>query len=90
MAKTPAPIPKEIQKKILGDEAPITCRPADLISPELESIKNQMKEYMEQDEDVLSYALFPQVAETFFKYRQSQKYKIDSSLVDYQNKVHPI
>jgi len=88
--KTPAPIPKEIQKKILGDEAPITCRPADLISPELESIKNQMKEYMEQDEDVLSYALFPQVAETFFKYRQSQKYKIDSSLVDYQNKVHPI
>ena len=88
--KTPAPISKEIQKLILKGEEPITCRPADLIKPELDNIKNQMKEYMEQDEDVLSYALFPQVAEKYFKYRQAQKYKIDSNLVDYENQTHPI
>lgn len=88
--KTPAPIPEEIKKKILGDEEQITCRPADLLAPELESIKEKIKEYMEQDEDVLSYAIFPQVAENFFKYRQAQKYKIDSSLVDFKDKVHPV
>lgn len=88
--KTPAPIPAEISKKILGDEEPITCRPADLLSPELDSIREQMKEYLEQDEDVLSYALFPQVAENFFKLRQAGKYAIDSNLVDYKDKVHPV
>ena len=88
--KTPAPISEEIKKKILGDEEQITCRPADLIAPELENIKGHMKEYMEQDEDILSYALFPQVAENFFKYRQAEKYKIDSTMVDYKDKVHPV
>jgi len=88
--RTPAPIPEEIKQKILKGEEPITCRPADLIEPELEKIKNQMKQYMEQDEDVLTYALFPQVAENFFKYRQAQKYKIDSGLVDYEVKVYPV
>ncbi|MDP4180248.1 MAG: pyruvate carboxylase subunit B, partial [Bacillota bacterium] len=88
--KTPAPIPEEITKKILGDEQPITCRPADLIAPELDSIRDQMKEYLEQEEDVLSYALFPQVAENFFKLRQAGKYKIDSNLVDYKDMVHPV
>ena len=88
--KTPAEIPEEIIKKILGDEERITCRPADLIEPELEKIKEQMKVYMEQDEDVLTYALFPQVAENFFKFRQAQKYKIDSSQVDYNEMVHPV
>jgi oxaloacetate decarboxylase alpha subunit len=88
--KTPAPISDEIRKKILGDEEPITCRPADLIQPELENIKSKMKVYMEQDEDILSYAMFPQVAENFFKNRQAQKYKIDSNLVDYENRTHPV
>jgi oxaloacetate decarboxylase alpha subunit len=49
-----------------------------------------MKEYLEQEEDVLSYALFPQVAENFFKLRQAGKYGIDSNLVDYKDKVHPV
>ncbi|NJD03050.1 MAG: oxaloacetate decarboxylase subunit alpha [Ruminiclostridium sp.] len=88
--KTPAPIPEEIRKKILGDEEQITCRPADLIAPELENIKGRMKEYMEQDEDILSYALFPQVAENFFKFRQAGKYRIDSTLADFNDKVHPV
>lgn len=88
--KTPAPIPDEIRKKILGDEEQITCRPADLIKPELDNIRKQIGQYIEQDEDVLSYALFPQVAENFFKLRQAKKYKIDSTLVDYKDKVHPV
>jgi len=88
--KTPAPIPEEITKKILKDEKPITCRPADLIEPELEKIKSEMKQYMEQDEDVLSYALFPQVAEKFFKYRQAQKYKIETDMVNYEDRTHPV
>lgn len=88
--KTPAPISKEIVKKIIGDEEQITCRPADLIEPELDKIRNEMKEYLEQDEDVLSYALFPQVATKFFEFRKAQKYKIDPDMVNYEDKVHPI
>ncbi|TYQ15395.1 UNVERIFIED_CONTAM: oxaloacetate decarboxylase alpha subunit [Acetivibrio alkalicellulosi] len=88
--KTPAPVNPEIQKMILKDEKPITCRPADLIKPELKKIRSEMKEYLEQDEDILSYALFPPVAEKYFQYRKAQKYKIDPDMVDYENKVHPI
>ncbi len=88
--KCPAPVAKDIQKKILGDEEPITARPADFIEPELDKIRNKIKQYIEQDEDVLSYALLPQPAENFFKFRQAQKYKIDSNLVDYKDKVHPV
>jgi oxaloacetate decarboxylase alpha subunit len=88
--KTPAPISKEIVKKIIGDEEQITCRPADLIEPELNKIRNEMKEYLEQDEDVLSYALFPQVAKKFFEFRKAQKYRIDPDMVNYEDKVHPI
>ena len=69
--KTPAPISDEIYKKILGDEKPITCRPADLIAPELDSIREKIKDYIEQPEDVLSYALLPQVAENYFKLRKA-------------------
>jgi oxaloacetate decarboxylase (Na+ extruding) subunit alpha len=88
--KTPGPISEEIKKKILGDEEQITCRPADLIQPELDNIRKQNGEYIEQDEDVLSYALFPQVAENFFKQRQAEKYKIDSSMVDFKDRIHPV
>ena len=71
--RTPAPISEEIRKKILGDEEPITCRPADLIEPELEKTRAQIQEYITQDEDVLTYALLPQVAEKFFKLRKEGK-----------------
>lgn len=88
--QTPAPISEEIRKTIIGDEEPITCRPADLLKPELATIEAQMKQWKEQDEDVLSYALFPQVAEEFFKYREAQKTKIDPTLVDADHKVYPV
>lgn len=88
--RTPAPVSTQIQKFILGNEEPVTCRPADLIPCELDKTRELIKEYTEQDEDVLSYALFPQPTENFFKTRQAQKYKIDSKLVDYTDRVHPV
>ncbi len=88
--KTPAPISDEIVKKIIGDEERITCRPADLIPNELDKIREEAAQYVEQDEDVLTYAMFPQVATKFFEYRKAQKYKIDPDMVDYENRVHPL
>ena len=88
--KTPSPISDEIKSKIIGDETQITCRPADNIANELDEIRSKMKQWQEQDEDALSYALFEQVAEKFFEYRRAQKYKIDGTLADIENAVHPI
>ena len=88
--RTPVPISDEIRKKIIGDEEPITCRPADNIAPELEKIEAEMKDYKEKEEDVLSYALFPQQALDFFKFRQAQKFGIDPNLADVNNKVYPV
>lgn len=78
----PAEPNPEIVKKILGDEERITCRPADRLQPELDKYREEIKEYIEQDEDVLSYALFPQVALNYFKYRQANKYHVDSEVGD--------
>lgn len=69
--KTPGIISEEIIRKILGDEERITCRPADLIAPELNAAIEAAKEFAEQEEDTLSYAMLPQVAEKFFKARKS-------------------
>ncbi len=88
--RTPAPISEEFTKKIIGDEKPITCRPADLLKPELEELRKKCAQWTEQDEDVLSYALFDQVAEKYFQYRQAEKYKIDPDFVDRDTMVHPI
>ena len=88
--KTPVPISDEIVKKIIGDEKRITCRPADLIKPELETIRKEMKEFEEQPEDVLSYALFGPVAKKFFEFRRAQKYQIDATLVYMDEKIHPV
>ena len=88
--KTPAPISPEFRKKILGDEKPIDCRPADLIEPELENLKAEAAKWAQQDEDVLSYAMFGQVAEKFFEKRRDKQNGIDSAHADKQNKVMPI
>ena len=80
----------EVQKKCIGDEKPITCRPADLIKPQLADIEKEMAQYKQQDEDVLSYALFPQVATEFFKYREAQQNKVDASAADTETKAYPV
>lgn len=88
--RLPGKVSDEIRKIIIGDDPVIEHRPADDISPELDKYREEIKEYLEQEEDVLSYALFPQVAMDFFKYRQAQKYKIDSTLVNMEEMTHPI
>ncbi len=86
----PAPISDEFRKKIIGDEEPITCRPADKLAPELDKLRSECAQYIEQDEDVLSYALFEQVATKFFEYRKAKKYGIDADNADKELEVHPV
>ena len=71
----PAPVNEEVRKKAIGDDSVITCRPADLLEPELESYEKELKElgFYQKEEDVLSYALFPQVARTFFEKRANNE-----------------
>ena len=71
--KLPAEVNEEVRKKAIGDDEVITCRPADLLEPELEKYAAEMKEkgIGKSYEDVLSYALFPQVAEKFFAVRDA-------------------
>lgn len=88
--QTPVPISDEIVKKIIGDEPRITCRPADKIKPELPKLRQEVKEWQEQDEDVLSYALFGQVAVKFFEWRRAQKYKIDTEYIDMDAMTYPV
>ena len=88
--KTVKPFNPEVQKKCIGDAEPITCRPADLIKPQLADIEKEMAQYKQQDEDVLSYALFPQVATEFFKYREAQQTKVDPTKADTANKAYPV
>ena len=88
--KTPVAISSEFQKKILGDEKPITCRPADLIEPELDKLRQECAEWIEQDEDVLSYAQFPKVAPKFFEERRDKKLGIDMAHSNTETKVHPV
>ena len=88
--KTTLPISKEIIKKIIGDEEVVTCRPADLIKPELENVKKEIAQYVEQEEDVLLYAMLPQPALEFFKYRNAQKYKVDSNLLNEEDMTYPV
>ena len=76
--KAPAPVNKDVKKKIIGDDKVITCRPADLIKPEFKKLKKQYKDIARSDEDVLSLALFEQVASAFLK----KKYSGDEVEVD--------
>ncbi|MGN0579125.1 MAG: oxaloacetate decarboxylase subunit alpha [Ruminiclostridium sp.] len=88
--KTPAPIDPAFRKKILGDEQPIDCRPADLIAPELDKLKADAAKWTQQEEDVLSYAMFGQVAEKFFEKRRDKQNGIDAVHADKTNKVMPV
>ncbi len=88
--ETVKPFNKEVQKKAIGDVKPITCRPADMIPPQLDKFREECKEWMQQEEDVLSYALFPQVATDFFKHRQAQATKVDVTAADAENKAYPV
>ena len=88
--QTVKPFDKEVQKKAIGDEEPITCRPADLLEPSLDKFEKECAQWKQQDEDVLTYALFPQVAKEFFEYREAQQTKVDPSVADKENGAYPV
>ena len=88
--QTVKPFNPEVQKKIIGDETPITCRPADLIAPQMPQFEKECAQWKQQDEDVLSYALFPNVAKEFFQYREAQQKKVDAAVADKENKAYPV
>ena len=88
--RTVKPFNPEVQKKVIGDATPITCRPADLIKPQLPEMEKEVAPYKQQDEDVLTYALFPNVAVDFFKYREAQQTKVDPATADTKNKSYPV
>ncbi len=88
--KTTVPIKEEVIQKILGATEPVTCRPADLIDPEMDKARRECAVYMKQEEDALTQAFFPQVAPEFFRKRVEKDYKIDMNLLDEENSVYPL
>ncbi|MCR4759045.1 MAG: oxaloacetate decarboxylase subunit alpha [Oscillospiraceae bacterium] len=88
--KTPLPIDPEFQKMILKDDKPITCRPADLLEPELDKLREECAEWVTQEEDVLSYAQFGQVAVKFFEKRRDQQFGLDGVHGDAAKQIHPV
>ena len=89
--QTVKPMNPDVIKKVLGDDPEIiTCRPADLIPDELDTLRKECEQWIQQDEDVLSYALFPQVATDYFKYRMAQQEKVDPAQADKKNGAYPV
>ncbi|HKL74220.1 MAG TPA: oxaloacetate decarboxylase subunit alpha [Clostridia bacterium] len=98
----PAEPDAEVVKKCIGDAERITSRPADLLQPEYENYKKEMQQYYTREEDVLSYCMFPQVSEKFFKWRQQQHlrkfnitlngetYEVEVEDLDYVKPEQPI
>ena len=88
--KLPAPVNEEVRHKVIGDAKVITYRPADDLKPEMEKYRKECARWYTQEEDVLSYALFPQVAPKFFEYRQAEQLKLDNSVLDKKNNAMPV
>lgn len=82
------PINPEIARLIIGDDQPITCRPADLLASQLPTLKQEVAEFIESEEDILTYALFPKIALDFFKNRQAKQYQIDHEFGSLEEKTH--
>ncbi len=91
--RLPAPVNEEVRKKVIGSRKVITSRPVDDPTygvKHLDEFRKEIGQYYMQEEDVLSYALFPQVAEKFFKARQASQLKLDNSVLDEKNNAMPI
>ena len=87
--KTPAPIKKEFSDFILKGEEPITCRFADTLEPEMEKLKAEASKYAIQEEDVLTYAMFPAGCAQVLRERNARLQGVDALHADYENKSHP-
>lgn len=87
---TPMPIDPEFRKKIIGDMEPVDCRPADLLEPELDKLRAEIPQWIQQEEDVLSYGMFQKVALDFFEKRRNAQVGINGSKLDKDNMIHPV
>lgn len=88
--RTVKPFDPQVQRLAIGGDNPVTCRPADLLAPELDALREEVKVFSQKDEDVLSYALFPKVAMDFFRNRDAKANKIDPGVYDLANKAYPV
>ena len=91
--RLPAPVNEDVRKKVIGDRKVITSRPVEDPSygvKSLEEFRSEIGEYITQEEDVLSYALFPQVALKFFQDRQAKTIGLDNSVRDAKNNAMPV
>ena len=88
--RLPAPVNEDVRKKCIGDAKIITHRPADDIAPELDNYRKEIAQYIQQDEDVLSYALFPQVATKYFQWRQAQQMQADPTAYNKEDGTMPV
>ena len=88
--RLPGKVNEEVRKMAIGDDKVITCRPADLLKPEMDKYREEIRDYYEQEEDVLSYAMFPKVAPKYFEYRAAQQLKVDSTMLDKADKTMPV
>ena len=88
--RLPAPFNEDVRKQILGDEPVIDHRPADDIPPEMDKYRAEVAPYSQQDEDALSWALFPQVAKKYFETRQAAQLKQDPAAYDAKTGVMPV
>lgn len=88
--RPPAPINEEVRKSIIGDEQPITCRPADMLEPELPAAKELCAAFMEKEEDIISCAIYPQVAPKFLEERMAGKLKVDLKLAEENKGTYPV
>ncbi len=87
--RPPAPIKEEIKRLIIGDEEPITCRPADLLECRFEKMKEEIRDLAESDEDYITYALFPQIARKFFEYRKQLRTGEIQTVAETQKEAPP-
>ncbi len=85
--RTPVEIDPAFRKQIIGDEEPVTCRPADLLAPEMDKLRAECSKWARNDEDVLSYAQFPAVAQKFFEKRRAKDLGIDLDHLDKERKT---
>ncbi|NLW25723.1 MAG: oxaloacetate decarboxylase subunit alpha [Clostridia bacterium] len=84
----PGKVNEEVRKKIIGDEEPITVRPADLIEPQMEQVRKEIGHLAETEEELLLYALFPQVAKPFLEDRAAGKWKVDLNIAAANHEEH--
>ena len=88
--KLPGKVNEEVRRKCIGNDKVITCRFADTLPDELETLKGEMRQWYKTDEDVLTYAMFPKVAPKFFEYRDAKEKKIDSTMLNEKEKTMPV